>query len=90
MIGVSFFPFPKPKSKFERCKAWIKACGRKFFFITDITRNTYVCSKHFHNGHPSDLYSDPYPAQPFQASKQMQSKRRPPTSRSEVPTKNKS
>ena len=31
MVGVSFIPFPKPKTNLERCKAWTKACGRKIF-----------------------------------------------------------
>ena len=47
MVDVSFISFPKPKTNLKRCKAWIKACGRKIFKIDKITRNTYVCLKHF-------------------------------------------
>ena len=74
MVGVSFIPFPKPKTNLERCKAWIKACGRKNFTIDNITRKTYVCSKHFHNGQPSELYPDPYPAQSSQMLQEMRPK----------------
>ena len=53
---VKFFPFPKPFSRLEDCKRWIKACGRpnkmeKNAKSSDIltperiTKNTYVCSK---------------------------------------------
>ena len=75
MVGVTFLPFPKPKTKLERCKAWIKACGRENFTISNITQNTYVCSKHFRDGRPSELYPDPYPALPNELSQQMQLKR---------------
>ena len=89
MNGVKFFPFPKPKSKLERCKAWIKACGRKNFTINNVTRNTYVCSKHFHNGQPSDCYPDPFSADLSEKLQVqlMQPKRLPPKQRTQLPKK---
>ena len=87
MVGVSFIPFPKPKTNCEHCKAWIKACGRKIFTIDNITRNTYVCSKHFHNGQPSELYPDPYPAQSSQMLQEMQPKRLPPKQQTQISLK---
>ena len=87
MVGVSFIPFPKPKTNFKRCKAWIKACGKKNFTIDNITRNTYVCSKHFHNGQPSELYPDPYPAQSSQMLQKMQPKQLSPKRRTQISLK---
>ena len=45
--GVTFLPFPKPKTRLEDCKAWIKACGRPHDQLNPsvITKNYYVCSK---------------------------------------------
>ena len=52
--GVFFVPFPKPKRNLEKCKRWIKACGRPHEQLSvDIVNgnyNLYVCSKvrHMH------------------------------------------
>ena len=78
MIDVSFIPFAKPKTNLKCYKAWIKACGRKKFTIDNITENTYVCLKHFHNGRPSELYPDPNPAQSSQMLQEMRPKGLPP------------
>ena len=42
--GVTFLPFPKPKTRLEDCKAWIKACGRPHDQLNPsvITENYYV------------------------------------------------
>ena len=42
-----FFPFPKPFSKLDICKEWIKACGRPHEQLNPdkITKHYYVCSK---------------------------------------------
>ena len=78
MKGVYFIPFPKPpkdriKKKdpkkaaemSEKCRKWIHACGRPKddFNESRITRNTYICSKHFvgENG-PTDENPNPIPA----------------------------
>lgn len=63
MNGVFFIPFPKPKTNLEKCKIWIKNCGRKDFGIDRISRNTYVCSKHFvgEKG-PTNDHPHPVPA----------------------------
>ena len=78
MEGVKFFPFPKPKSRLERCKAWIKACGRKNFTVVHVTRNSYVCSKHFRDGKPTQTYPDPYPANVVGSTTQTLCAKRPP------------
>ena len=61
--GTCFLPFAKPgtikdnmtewekrqqKSKTERAKRWIHACGRKHFtLVKQITKYSYICSLHF-------------------------------------------
>ena len=47
MNGVTFFPFPKPSKDPDRCKAWIKACGRPHEQLNEkkIGRHYFVCSK---------------------------------------------
>ena len=87
MVGVSFMPFPKPKTNFERCKVYIKACGTKNFTINNITESTYVCSKNFRNGQPSELYPDPYPSQSSQILQKMQPKRFPPKQQTQISLK---
>ena len=65
MKGVFFIPFPKPFSRLEICKRWIKACGRPSvdLNIKTINRSTYVCSKHFVGGKgPTPENPDPLPA----------------------------
>ena len=47
MKGVTFFPIPKPKTRCEECKIWVKACGRKYFTVDNVTKHSYICSKHF-------------------------------------------
>ncbi|XP_062592854.1 uncharacterized protein LOC134254346 isoform X1 [Saccostrea cucullata] len=62
--GVIFYPFPKPKTDIDKCRRWIKACNRphKQLNVDRITKNTYVCSKHFMNGcGPTPTYPDPIP-----------------------------
>ena len=47
--GVKFIPFPKPKRNLEKCKRWIRACGRPHTQLNTSTvdgnYNMYVCSK---------------------------------------------
>ncbi|XP_056001623.1 uncharacterized protein LOC125656555 [Ostrea edulis] len=47
--NIRFVPFPKPKSNFDKCLRWVKACGRPHTQLNPqkVTRHTYVCSKHF-------------------------------------------
>ena len=59
MNGVEFFPVPKPKTRLEDTKVWVKACGRKFFNMDNVNKHSYVCSKHFIDGRPTELH--PYP-----------------------------
>ena len=59
MKGVEFFPIPKPKTRLEDTKIWVKACGRKFFTVDNVNKHAYVCSKHFVDGRPTELH--PYP-----------------------------
>ncbi|KAI4876934.1 hypothetical protein NFI96_030243 [Prochilodus magdalenae] len=62
--GVLFVPFPKPKRNAEKCQLWIKLCGRphSVLNISNITRDTYVCSKHFVDGKPTAEHPHPVDA----------------------------
>ncbi|XP_046550803.1 uncharacterized protein LOC124260515 isoform X5 [Haliotis rubra] len=64
MADVFFITFPKPTSKPEMCDRWIRACSRgDDFGRHKITQDTYVCSKHFVDGHgPTGEHPDPIPA----------------------------
>lgn len=44
---VRFIPFPKPKTRMEECKMWIKACARPCNQLNPdlVRKGTYVCSK---------------------------------------------
>ncbi|XP_023930135.1 uncharacterized protein LOC106156101 [Lingula anatina] len=64
MEGVYFIAFPKPKTQLEKCLTWIRACGRphRQFSVKNVTKNTYICSKHFKNAiGPTSDYPDPIP-----------------------------
>ncbi|KAK0140000.1 hypothetical protein N1851_023107 [Merluccius polli] len=60
--GVEFLPFPKPKTKLDKCREWIKQCGRPHsqLNVSKITKNT--CSKHFVNGRPTSEFPNPIAA----------------------------
>ena len=63
MEGVCFIPFPKPKTQLEKCERWVRLCGRKFFTVENIRKETYICSKHFVGGKgPTKEHPDPLPA----------------------------
>ncbi|KAL2092960.1 hypothetical protein ACEWY4_010272 [Coilia grayii] len=68
--GVRFFPFPKPKSNPEKCRLWIKLCGRPHSQLNPsrINKHSFVCSKHFVNGEPSPDFPNPVPAIPGEGS----------------------
>ncbi|KAK1903881.1 52 kDa repressor of the inhibitor of the protein kinase [Dissostichus eleginoides] len=59
--GVIFYPFPKPKTREERCRQWIKKCGRPHaqLNMANINKHKYVCSKHFVNGKPTADFPNP-------------------------------
>ena len=63
MENVVFIPFPKPKTQREKCERWVKLCGRQHFTVNSITKDTYMCSKHFvgEKG-PTKENPDPLPA----------------------------
>ncbi|KAJ8387991.1 hypothetical protein AAFF_G00147820 [Aldrovandia affinis] len=63
---IRFFPFIKPKSNPEKCRLWIKLCGRPHTQLntSKINRHSFVCSKHFVNGKPSPEYPNPASAVP--------------------------
>ncbi|KAI4892062.1 hypothetical protein NFI96_022369 [Prochilodus magdalenae] len=64
VVGVVFYPFPKPKTNLQKCQLWIRLCGRpqQRLNTNTISKNTYVCSKHFINGAPTDEFPDPLDA----------------------------
>lgn len=47
--GIVFIPFPKPKRSLEKCKRWIKACGRPHDQLNvdkvNGNYNLFVCTK---------------------------------------------
>lgn len=44
---IRFVPFPKPKTKLDKCLKWIKLCGRPHeqLNVSNINSNRYVCTK---------------------------------------------
>ncbi|XP_070186608.1 uncharacterized protein [Littorina saxatilis] len=65
--GVVFIPFVKPGKHnyhLDRCLRWIKACGRPHtqLSVDKLKPWTYVCSKHFVDGKPTEENPDPLPA----------------------------
>ena len=62
MQGVFFVPFPKCKTCPDKCQRWSRACCREGFDVASISRNTYMCSKHFVGGNgPTKDHPDPLP-----------------------------
>lgn len=63
---IKFVAFVKPKSDLKRAKRWIHLCGREHFDVAMITRNTYLCDKHFRPGEIlntcENLLLEPFPA----------------------------
>jgi hypothetical protein len=78
---VVFMAFPKPKTFPNKAKRWAQMCGRgKDFNVSNITKNTYICCKHFPPGAVLDLKRNPL-LEPFNARKAVPvqpSRRRPP------------
>ena len=63
MLGVKWVLFPQRKTQLEKCKRWVRACSRQNWDEMDVTRNTYICSKHFVGGDgPTQKNPDPIPA----------------------------
>ncbi|XP_062568430.1 uncharacterized protein LOC134230607 [Saccostrea cucullata] len=67
--GIKFIPFPKPPTNPEKCKRWIRLCGRPAYQLNEEvlrdrnkSKHFYVCSKHFINGEPSEKFPDPISA----------------------------
>jgi hypothetical protein len=44
--NVSFIPFPKPKTNFDACPRWIKACGRLNAKILYVVIISFECTLH--------------------------------------------
>ena len=62
MQGVFFVPFPKCKTCPDKRQRWSRACCREGFDVASISRNTYMCSKHFVCGNgPTKDHPDPLP-----------------------------
>ena len=45
--GAFFIPFAKPKQTPDKCRLWVKLCGRphKQLNVGKVTKDTYICSK---------------------------------------------
>ncbi|XP_066919410.1 uncharacterized protein [Clytia hemisphaerica] len=80
----------KERGKTEKAKRWIHACGRKGFTISNITKSTYICSKHFIGGNgPTEENPDPIKATLSEAEveKKLSGKRKAPKQREPLPSK---
>ena len=66
--GVTFMPFPKPRKHLEIAKRWAYLCATQLT-VKSITRNTYICSKHFPVGAVLNIKANPS-LEPFNARKQ--------------------
>nr|CAB3263250.1 uncharacterized protein LOC108949341 [Phallusia mammillata] len=62
MKGVRFFTIPTLKNQPEKCKLWVDACGRDGFQTTNVTIKSYICSKHFVDGEPTEKNPNPIDA----------------------------
>ena len=60
--GMTKWQKDKQAQKTERAKRWIHVCGRKdFHSITQITKDTYICSLHFTSlDELNDLFPEPF------------------------------
>ena len=62
MKGVTFIRFPNPWRDQDKCKRWVHACRRQGFTEKNVTKDTYICSKHFVGGNGPTLENpDPIP-----------------------------
>lgn len=48
--GIKFFSFPKPWIDPERTKKWLNIIGRMDLSPEKVTRNMYICNRHFPRG----------------------------------------
>ena len=77
MEGVNFVYFPQRRKDPDKCSRWVKLCGRpsegyRSFTVASVTKNTYICTKHFVGGQgPTFEYPDPIPADAAQVEKKL-------------------
>ena len=57
--NIEFAAFVKPSQDSKRAKAWVKRVARLDFEVETITKNTYVCSKHFPPGSDLQYWTNP-------------------------------
>ncbi|XP_069111673.1 uncharacterized protein [Argopecten irradians] len=64
--GVTFIPFPKPARSLDKCREWIRLCGRPQTQLNEEilrdrgkSKHIFVCSKHFVEGLPSKRFPNP-------------------------------
>lgn len=67
--GISFIPFPKPLRQLAKCLRWIRACSRPHtqLSVDTIRHWTYICSRHFVDGMPTEENPDPVSAVPSES-----------------------
>ncbi|XP_063436315.1 uncharacterized protein LOC134717752 [Mytilus trossulus] len=85
MLGVEFFPIPKPKTRLEETLQWVKACGRKDYAVSNVNKHAYVCSKHFVDGRPTTQH--PYPIMATPSKQTVHKSRKLPFDRATIHTK---
>ena len=63
MKGVFFIGVPKKNADLEKCRKWVNAFHRADFSINNVSKDTYICSKHFVGGNgPTEDHLNPIPA----------------------------
>ncbi|XP_042215701.1 tigger transposable element-derived protein 1-like isoform X3 [Homarus americanus] len=87
MKNVKWIPFPGPEEEADKCKRWIRACGRENFTVEKVNKLTNICSKHFVGGNgPTEAHPDPIPAQYTPDQLRNKSKKRKIPTRRELPS----
>ena len=56
---IEFAAFVKPSQDLNRAQAWVKRVARLDFEIETITKNSYICSKHFPPGSDLQYWKNP-------------------------------
>ena len=60
MKGVNFVNFPSKKKEYDKCRRWANACYRKDWGVENVTRHTFICTRHFVGGNgPTEQHPDP-------------------------------
>ncbi|KAK4882667.1 hypothetical protein RN001_005986 [Aquatica leii] len=48
--NLRYFPFPKSKTNLAKCLLWLEMRGNQKLNVENISKNIYICEKHFQPG----------------------------------------